>query len=102
MICESCNQELTEKSKFCDNCGNKVKAKAKAKEMNMIEMCEEMIKDASVMWFTIGLIKGNCSKDEKKKKWFKDVFEKGMLKNPELKKKYEYVNSKYNKWASEK
>ena len=93
MKCNKCNAELIEESKFCNNCGNKIEVK----EKSMIEMCKEMINDASVMWFTIGLIKGNCSKDKKKKKWFKDVFEKGMLKNQEFKEKYEYINSQYNK-----
>ena len=98
MKCNKCEVDLVEESNFCNNCGNKIEVK----EKSMIEMCEEMIKDASVMWFTIGLIKGNCSKDKKAKKWFKDVFEKGMMKNPELKKKYEYVMKEYDKWNSDK
>ena len=95
MKCDKCQEELIENSKFCNNCGSKIEVKEK--ERDLVAMAEEAVKSASVMWFTVGLIKGNCSKDKKTKKWFKDVFEKGMMKNLEFKKKYEYINSEYNK-----
>jgi len=100
MRCDKCQYELAEESKFCNNCGAEVVVKEK--ESDLISMAKEAIDSASVMWFTVGLIRGNCSKDKKTKKWFKDVFEKGMLKNPEFKKKYEYINSEYNKMFPQK
>ena len=53
------------------------------------------------MWFTIGFLKGNCSKSKKTKKWFKEEFEKEMMKNPTFAKNYPRIMKEYNEMMSE-
>lgn len=98
MKCNQCDNVLTEESKFCNSCGTKVKAK----EKSLSESLNDAVKDAGLLWFTIGLIKGNCSKKEKTKKWFKEVFEKDMMKNPKFAEDYSYINSEFNKMFPQK
>jgi len=93
MKCNKCQAELVEESKFCNSCGNKIEEK----EKSLSESMNDTLKEAGLMWFTVGLVKGNCLNDKKTKKWFKEVFEKDMLKNPKFAEHYEYINSEYNK-----
>ena len=60
-------------------------------------MFNDSVKSAGLLWFTIGLIKGNSSKDKKTKKWFKEVFEKDLLENANLAEHYKWINEEFNK-----
>lgn len=93
MKCKKCNVDLIKESKFCNSCGNKIEEK----EPSLSEMFNKSVKSAELLWFTIGLIKGNCSKDKKQKKWFKETFEKDLLKNPNLAEHYKWINAEFNK-----
>jgi len=96
MKCNNCDSILIGESKFCNNCGAKIEVKkdivAEVRESN-----ESLLREAGLMWFTIGLIKGNCSKGKESKKYFKEVIEKDLKKNPRFAAQYDYINSEYNK-----
>lgn len=96
MKCDNCKTELTEGSKFCNDCGTEIEIK-KDSLSGLSESIKEMVKEAGLMWFTVGLIKGNCSKSKKTKKYFKEVIEKDLKKNPRFAAQYDYINSEYNK-----
>lgn len=85
-----------EESKFCNSCG----AEIEEKEKSMSKQFQEAVKSAELLWFSIGFIKGSCKYDEKKRKWFKEVFEKNMLSNPEFAKEYDHLNLEYNRFFS--
>ncbi len=101
MKCDNCQEVLAEESKFCNSCGAKTEVK-ETKEENIIELAKHAIRDASVTWFTIGFIKGDCAKSEKTKKYFKENIEKWLKKNPKFAEQYDYINSEYNKMLPQK
>ena len=96
MKCNNCQEVLAEESKFCNSCGAKIEIKkdivAELRESN-----ESLLREAGLMWFAVGLIKGNCSKSKRTKKYFKEVIEKDLKKNPRFAAQYDYINSEYNK-----
>lgn len=101
MICEKCNSNVSEESKFCNSCGAKIEIK-KDIVAEVRESSENLLKEAGLMWFTVGLIKGNCSKSKKTEKFFKEVLEKELKKNPRFSKQYDYINSQCNEIFPEK
>lgn len=99
MKCEHCDSLVIEGSKFCNSCGAKIKEKEKE---SIIELANHAIRDASVTWFTIGFIKGDCARSEKTKRYFKENIEKWLKKNPRFAEQYDYINSEYNNMFPQK
>jgi hypothetical protein len=78
MKCIKCKKEISNGSKFCANCGEKIDDES----INvMFDRCSKSLINT---WFLVGFAKGASSNTKKESKWFKEHFEDKMKEEPIL------------------
>jgi hypothetical protein len=81
MKCKKCQQEISDGSKFCSQCGNSLE-----REVSDVDKITEMSRR---IWYLFGLLRGRGDNGKKKQKWFIDFENHIRDKLPELWEDYE-------------
>lgn len=89
MECPKCNKEVSNDSKFCSNCGQKIE------EESILSLANRGIDSTRKTWFIVGFLRAHGMEKGKKGKWLKE-FENDIKK--EMPSFYEEYNDTIKYW----
>jgi len=88
MECPKCKKEVSNDSKFCSSCGQKIE------EESILSLANRGIDMTRKTWYVVGLLRGQGITNGKKKKWLKEI-EDNIKKIPDF---YEEYENTVNYW----
>lgn len=89
MKCPKCEKEINDRSKFCNNCGEKVEEKS-------MPDVDSLAKTCSQVWYILGYIRAKSTKEEREK--FENALKNHQM---DLWSWYHNVITYWEEWAKE-